>query len=326
MAKSKSPAYQRYPRDILANPDIIALEYDEYGVLERLKDFTWLEESLPNDEQYLAKILKISPKKFRKVFSAIEKFFKIEDGKITCPELDEQRLKQAEWRLKSSAGGKETVRRRREKVKGGSEMVQRVVQPDVNSSTSSSISNTPPPPFETKNSNGNGVGKKNGLGEMGGSKFSEIERRQYAKAQSEIKDVDAYVNSLRSKRGDFDGRIGKWVADNCSNCRAYNSDRHSGSPCVPPCPKHGAENFADWKIKSITRRKKECRQCRKHDEYPDESPVCDKHGDDEILNRNFQSFVASNLKERGLNSADYFAVTDITTSAVGESEVELSIH
>jgi uncharacterized protein YdaU (DUF1376 family) len=321
MAKNRSPAYQRYPRDILANPDIVALNYEEYGVYERLRDYIWLEESLPNDERYLANILKIRLNKFQKIFSSIKKLFKIENGKITCPDLDEERQKQAAWRLKSSEGGKETVRRRREKVKGGSQMVQRVVEPKLNSSTSTSTSTstTNPPPPKNENSNGNGGGKKNGVGEMGFSKFSEEERRKYAKSQTGIKDVNAYVNSLGSKRGDFDGRIEKWMADHCPNCRAYNSDRLSGDPRLPPCPKHGDENFDQWKSRIVERKKSKCRDCRSHLEYPDESPECEKHTEER-----FNLWIEENLKIRGLDPAQYFTVE--AKSAVAEANIEFSAN
>lgn len=188
-----------------------------------------------------------------------------------------------------------------------------------NSNSNININSTPPNPPEAENSNGNGVRKKNGIGRVGGSKFSEEVRRQYAKSQSDIKDVDAYVNSTKSKKGDFDGRVEKWAKENCLGCNYHKNNRLN----VPPCPKHGDESFVDWKNKIIDWKKRECRDCRSYSQYPDESPKCEKHGYEEKLNRNFQSLIENNLTTRGLNPADYFS-SDFKTLAVDKAKLEFS--
>lgn len=258
MAINSSPAFQHYPRDEIANPDIAALSPEEFGIYRMLINYIWLKGFLEYEERNLAKILKISPKKFRKVFSAIEKFFKIEDGKVTCPELDEQRLKQAEWRLKSSEGGKETVRRRREKVKGGSEMVQRVVQPDVNSSTSTSTSTSKkhtPLLSQIENLDDNGSETEKRVSVKNGSKFSEDERRKYIQSQNWSINPEGWL--VKSESGCFDKQIAKWFKnprpvvgvngagkiEPCKWCKKHNDYPDD----VKPCPSHQKQQFEDWK-------------------------------------------------------------------------------
>lgn len=248
MARSKSPAYQRYPRDILANPDIMALTFEEYGVYERFRDIIWLEEYLPNDEIYLAKIFKISPKKFRRLFSAIKKLFQIDNEKIRCPELDEERQKQAEWRLKSSEGGRKSVESRRNRVKGGSDMVQRVVEPDVNSSTSISTSTSHTPyPSLNKNQNGNGCKEENPVCVDIGSKFSEEERRKYADSQFGIKNPAGWL--IKSESGCFDKQIEKWLKN----------------------PRTAVGFNGAWEVKTV------CDDCQRHKDYPDDIKPCWRH-------------------------------------------------
>jgi uncharacterized protein YdaU (DUF1376 family) len=121
MYREKAPAYQRYPKDILANRFIAAMTHEEYGAYDRLCLHLWLEGSLPSDKRELAKILKISPKKFQSLWPAMEKVFKVEGDNIISPELEDQRLKQAEHRAKSAEGGRKSGEVRR---KGPSHLVQ----------------------------------------------------------------------------------------------------------------------------------------------------------------------------------------------------------
>lgn len=121
MRKHNAPAFQLYPKDFLSNPAFIALSLEERGLLFMMILFIWLEGQLPNDEKNLAKILQITPKKFRNLFQKVKNFFKIEDEFISSPLLDDIRLKQEEWRLKSSIGGQKSAQAR---GKNGSSLVE----------------------------------------------------------------------------------------------------------------------------------------------------------------------------------------------------------
>lgn len=121
MSKNKSPAFQYYPRDVLMNPIIAVMSNEEFGAYWKLVSFVWLERFLPNDEKHLANLLKISPNKFRRLWLAMEKLFRIDDDKITHPDLDELRQKQEEWREKSAEGSRKSAQVR---AKGGSNLVE----------------------------------------------------------------------------------------------------------------------------------------------------------------------------------------------------------
>ncbi|HJR06631.1 MAG TPA: DUF1376 domain-containing protein [Pyrinomonadaceae bacterium] len=147
MNKYKAPAFQYYPRDVLMDPRVAAMTLEEFGAYWTLMSYIWLEGSLPLDEKNLARILRVTPDEFRALWPALEKLFRVKGDKITSPELDEQRLKQSEWRTKSAEGGRKSGEVRR--LKGGSQMVQgslkggsRVVEPKRKTSTASSTASS----------------------------------------------------------------------------------------------------------------------------------------------------------------------------------------
>jgi len=128
-SKSRSPAFQYYPRDTLMNPIIAVMSNEEFGAYWKLVSYIWLEEFLLYDERKLARLLGVPEKKFRKLWVAMEQLFVIDDNKITHPELDQYRQKQAEWREKSRLGGQKSVEGR---SKGGSNLVETNDEPNSN--------------------------------------------------------------------------------------------------------------------------------------------------------------------------------------------------
>ncbi|MET0462922.1 MAG: hypothetical protein ABW007_07200 [Chitinophagaceae bacterium] len=132
MAKNRPPAFQYYPRDTLMNPLVAVMSLEEFGAYWKLVSYVWLEGSLPSDEKQLAKLLRVTPKKFGKLWLAMEKLFKIEGDKLIHPELDEYRQKQEEWREKSAEGGRKSAQVR---SKGSSKLVQSNNEPNTNQSS-----------------------------------------------------------------------------------------------------------------------------------------------------------------------------------------------
>lgn len=54
---NKSPAYQWYPKDILASARVAEMSLAEEGAYRRLLDFCWLNGSIPADERRVARIV-----------------------------------------------------------------------------------------------------------------------------------------------------------------------------------------------------------------------------------------------------------------------------
>ena len=131
-----APAYQFYPKDMISDPTIAALSLEEFGLFLRLCCYLWLEENFIFNVKKIAKLLRITPKKFQNLFEPMKEIFEISDGIIRYQKLEDERRKQANWRAKSIAGGLKSAEIRR---KGGSQMVETVVQPNGNIASSSSI-------------------------------------------------------------------------------------------------------------------------------------------------------------------------------------------
>jgi uncharacterized protein YdaU (DUF1376 family) len=213
MAEKSPPAYQRYVRDEMSNRHKSAMNLEEWGAYDRLRLHIWEEGFLPFDDKELAKILKITPKKFRRLWSAMEKVLHLEDGKITDPDLDEQRAKQAEWRAKSAEGGRRTAELRRQGgVQGGVQGGDRVVQPNpytstpTSTSTSTSTSHTHPSVPQRDES----AKDTDRVCVTSRSKFSEEIRREYRDANTrKLTNPDGWL--IASESGKFDGVIAKWV-------------------------------------------------------------------------------------------------------------------
>lgn len=142
MNKEKSPAYQRYPKDYLSDINVQMMTLEEEGAYNRLIDITWLEGSIPDDDEALSKACKNCSLDVIRVVKKCFTAHPTEPGKLVHPRLDKERIKQAEWSKKSSEGGKKSAESRRNKkktnrdtqAKGGSKMVE----PNVNSSFPSS--------------------------------------------------------------------------------------------------------------------------------------------------------------------------------------------
>jgi uncharacterized protein YdaU (DUF1376 family) len=150
MAREKSPAYQRYPKDYLNDENVVAMTLEEEGAYNRLMDYCWLEGSLPNDMRKLAAMCKNIPaKRMQAIWDAIGGCFTAHPeraDRLVHARLERERDKQAEWRLKSSEGGKRSQANR----KGGSRVVEQPLQPRPDIAVSSLQSASPVTTSEAK--------------------------------------------------------------------------------------------------------------------------------------------------------------------------------
>lgn len=102
---SKSPAFQFYAADF--DMDTNTWDNEEVGVYIRLLISQWVNGPLPDDQKKLAKIARISPKKFQKIFPVMApKFSKNTQGKLQNNRLEETRVIQHNRRKLKSEGGK----------------------------------------------------------------------------------------------------------------------------------------------------------------------------------------------------------------------------
>lgn len=156
----KSPAFQFYPADYLADEQTQVMTLEEEGAYLRALCYCWREGSIPSDPKILARL--IGKNCSEETARVVQGCFKGGSttlgtngqpaGRLLHARLDNERDKQRLWKEKSSQGGirssqikKETLKKTgSSKSKGGARVVEPPYVPNANSSSmslSSSISN-----------------------------------------------------------------------------------------------------------------------------------------------------------------------------------------
>ena len=144
---SKSPAFQFYAAEYLADENVAVMTLEEEGAYIRALSYCWREGSIPSDNETLSRLLKGAS---NQTLTVVRKCFNQSStlvGRLVHPRLDSEREKQAAWREKSSIAGRLSGNARRNKrlqaeptfnqpLKGGCVLVE----PNANSSSSSSSS------------------------------------------------------------------------------------------------------------------------------------------------------------------------------------------
>jgi hypothetical protein len=108
VSTQNQPWCPRYAADELAGPTM-TLTCDEFGLLQRLRDYSWKNGGIPNDEELLKKLGKtflISAYKFKKIWPRLENFFEIRDGLLFYSDDEQERRGQVLNIAKSKLYGK----------------------------------------------------------------------------------------------------------------------------------------------------------------------------------------------------------------------------
>ena len=140
MANGKSPAYQWYPKDYLADVHTTLMTLEEEGAYRRLLDHCWLEGSIPNDMQALGRMCKgLTPQRMAEMWVNLEPCFRLKGGRWFHPRLEAERKKQLAYKKAKSRAGKLGAEARYNKGKSSSATVVPVAK---SSSTSTSTTTT----------------------------------------------------------------------------------------------------------------------------------------------------------------------------------------
>jgi uncharacterized protein YdaU (DUF1376 family) len=102
----KSPAFQFYPNDFLADANVIVMSMQERGVYITLLCVCWQQGSLPSNVEALSRLCGMPIAAFRRLWPAVEKCFRTTGEKMVNPRLDRERKKQREYRRRQSDNGK----------------------------------------------------------------------------------------------------------------------------------------------------------------------------------------------------------------------------
>jgi len=111
---SKAPAFQLFAQDFFM--DTIEWSVDEVGIYWRLLQAQWINGSIPNDEERLARIAGCGPKKFSSGWKKVESKFKLNgDGRLQNERLERTRDEQEQYRESQAESGRRGVEAKRKK-------------------------------------------------------------------------------------------------------------------------------------------------------------------------------------------------------------------
>jgi uncharacterized protein YdaU (DUF1376 family) len=218
----KSPAFQIYPADFLADKNTLVMSAAEVGAYWLLICVCWREDGLPDDVQELADVARTPVKQFRVSWERkIQRCFVLrDDGKWTHNRLEKEREKQAENRRKRQTAGEKGAKAKWQTDSNAMALPQNgnskgmaldgLSDFSLQSSTSSSTS-----------SNGNGSNNTHTHNGQNGvcvskSKFSMQENLEYAwaahNARYGINQPDAWA-AANFSNGMYDELVSGYFAD-----------------------------------------------------------------------------------------------------------------
>lgn len=113
MGEKKSPAFQFYPTDWLADGNVSAMSLEEEGAYIRLLSYCWNEGGLPSDMKVLARFCRTTEEHFMEMWERIQKCFVFDGKKFQNPRLKKEREKQKSYSAKMSNNAK--IRHQKEK-------------------------------------------------------------------------------------------------------------------------------------------------------------------------------------------------------------------
>lgn len=103
----KSPAFQFYPKDFLSSTKVQRMSLTEVGAYTMLLAYCWLDGSITADVRELARILKVPPKQFERMWAGpLSECFTAKGGRLVNERLEDERRAQAKFRAKMSENGK----------------------------------------------------------------------------------------------------------------------------------------------------------------------------------------------------------------------------
>ena len=109
--ENKSPAFQFYARDFLADINVQLMNMEQRGIYITLLSYAWLEKGVPNDMRKL-KLLCNNPENFEELIVDVLACFEESDGKLYNKRMESVRAEQIERKEKASEAGKIGAKKR----------------------------------------------------------------------------------------------------------------------------------------------------------------------------------------------------------------------
>lgn len=112
--QDKSPAFQWYPADALADDEFGAMSYEERGVYITLLSLAWINRGLPGDPARVQRLLRLSDPEFERIWSVVGRCFRLDEdaGMFFNARLERERQAQDAYRARARAHGKRGASKR----------------------------------------------------------------------------------------------------------------------------------------------------------------------------------------------------------------------
>lgn len=125
-----APAYQEYASDMLANANYRMMSLAERGLLDTMRKECWVNHSIPANKSDLSLYLRYPQDEIDLLLTnRVTSFFKEQDGKLVCIELEAYRQSQIDREKKISEGGRIGGKKTQEKNKFNQGGLQGGVKP-----------------------------------------------------------------------------------------------------------------------------------------------------------------------------------------------------
>jgi uncharacterized protein YdaU (DUF1376 family) len=111
--KSRSPSFQFYPADWLADLHVRLMSPCSRGIYITLLSYCWLEESLPSDIVSLQRLVGCSEQEWAAHGAVAVDRFTLVDGRLHNQRLDKERKKQDDFHRQSRKGGRASAASRK---------------------------------------------------------------------------------------------------------------------------------------------------------------------------------------------------------------------
>jgi uncharacterized protein YdaU (DUF1376 family) len=102
-------SFQFFARDFLTDERLMMMPLDAQGAYQRLRAYQWVEGSIPDNFDALAKMCGVAAREMKRMWVHLDALFPssaVFPGRRQNPELERIREENAAWREKKSEGGR----------------------------------------------------------------------------------------------------------------------------------------------------------------------------------------------------------------------------